>query len=638
MREIIYQGKRYEETDTELQQAIAVSGMYFFRYYFRDRLVIVAETTVQRFGCRRFYPDMPKSFADEIVCEEDQPAFYEMYEAIDRGEKKATAVFGLKNGAGTVRVVLSVFEADENGAPVVLVGMVEDVTDELAKEREDRERERKYNEQQAIFRSINRALSSNYNNVYLVDMEDGSANAYQISGEIRKEYGGTFERGEYAPFIRLYVSRTVYEPDRALFAPIIDLDALRESMEKDNSYTFNYRILRDGKVQYFKCRAVRTDIGGRAYCTMAFRDINNEVIQELKQKTILEEQKALLEQQKTALEEQKTLLEEQTTTLEEQKLLLEEREVQLRKALVSAESANKAKTTFLSNMSHDIRTPMNAIIGYTTLAMKHSDSQKQVQDYLVKIMSASNHLLSLINDILDMSRIESGRMLLEEVECNLSEIMHGLRDILQADMKSKRLNFYIDTVDVFNENVICDKLRLNQILLNLLGNAVKFTQPGGTISVRIFQKPTDRKGFANYEFHVKDTGIGMSEEFLTRIFEPFERERNSTVSGIQGTGLGMPITKNIVEMMGGTIAVASKQGEGSEFTVEIPMKTLSAQDAQVRVEELEGAHALVVDDDFNTCDSVSNMLIQMGMRAEWTMSGKEAILRTRQAFGRNDGY
>ncbi|MCC8105749.1 MAG: response regulator [Clostridiales bacterium] len=617
MREIIYQDKRYEETDNELQKAIAVSGMYFFRYYYQDRLVIVAETTVERFACKRFYPNMPQSFAEEIVCEEDQAAYYGMYEAISCGEKKASAVFGLKNGRGTVRVVLSVFEKDENGGPAVVVGMIEDVTDELAKERENKARERKYTEQQVIFKSINRALSSNYNNVYLVDLDDGKVNAYQISGEIRKEYGATFEKGDYSAFIRLYVSKTVYEPDRPLFDPIIDTDSLRKSMQIDNSCTFNYRVLRDEKVQYFKCRAVRTDIEGRTYCTIAFRDINSEIIQELKQKTILEEQK---------------------TALEEQKSLLEEREAQLRKALASAESANKAKTTFLSNMSHDIRTPMNAIIGYTTLAMAHSDNQKLVQDYLVKIMSASNHLLSLINDILDMSRIESGRMLLEESECNLSEIMHGIRDILQADMKSKRLNFYIDTVDVFNEHVICDKLRLNQILLNLLGNAVKFTQPGGTISVRIFQKNAERKGYARYEFHVRDTGIGMSEEFLTHIFEPFERERNTTVSGIQGTGLGMPITKNIVEMMGGTIAVTSRQGEGSEFTVEIPMKILSAQEAEVKVEELEGAHALVVDDDFNTCDSVSTMLIQMGMRAEWTMSGKEAILRTRQAVSRNDEY
>ena len=237
-----------------------------------------------------------------------------------------------------------------------------------------------------------------------------------------------------------------------------------------------------------------------------------------------------------------------------------------------------------------------------------------------------------------MSRIESGKIELEEVECSLSEIMHELRNIFQADIMSKRLDFYIDTVDVFDENVICDRLRLNQILLNILGNSVKFTEPGGSISIRIYQKPGKSEEYGKYEFHIKDTGIGMSEEFLAHIFEPFERERNSTVSGIQGTGLGMPITKNIVEMMGGTIEVTSSKGNGTEFIVEIPMKKVTSEAVEINVQELEGARALVVDDDFNTCDSVSNMLIQMGMRAEWTMSGREAILRTRQAVNRNDEY
>lgn len=305
-------------------------------------------------------------------------------------------------------------------------------------------------------------------------------------------------------------------------------------------------------------------------------------------------------------------------------------------ALSRAEAANMAKTTFLSNMSHDIRTPMNAIIGFTTLATTHINNTEKVRSYLEKIMSASNHLLSLINDILDMSRIESGKIELEEVECSLSEIMHELRNILQADIMSKRLNFYIDTVDVYDKNVICDRLRLNQILLNILGNSVKFTEPGGSISIRIYQKPGKSEEYGIYEFHIKDTGIGMSEEFLARIFEPFERERNSTVSGIQGTGLGMPITKNIVEMMGGTIKVTSSKGNGTEFIVEIPMKKVTSKAAEINVQELEGARALAGDDDFNTCDSVSNMLIKMGMRAERTMSGRKAILRTRQSVNRKE--
>ena len=212
-------------------------------------------------------------------------------------------------------------------------------------------------------------------------------------------------------------------------------------------------------------------------------------------------------------------------------------------------------------MSHDIRTPMNAIIGFTSLAATHMDNPEQVRDYLSKITTSSNHLLSLINDVLDMSRIESGKVKIEEKETSLPEVMHDLKTIIQADIASKQLEFYIDTADVVNEHILCDKLRLNQVLLNLLSNAMKFTKPGGIVSVRVLQKGSTPEGWAFYEFQVKDTGIGMSKEFLEHVFEPFERERTSTVSGIQGTGLGMAITKNIVDMMGGTIT-AARRGKG----------------------------------------------------------------------------
>lgn len=1018
MRETIYEGKYYQEPDCETQEAVSAGGIHLFRYYPKESLVIVAEITMEKFSCKRFYPNMPDSFADDMVYDGDRSVFCHMYQAISDGEKKSTAVFRLKDGVTYVRVVLTVLETDEHGNAATVVGMVEDVTSEIIREEENKNKERALYEDQVRLISINKALSSNFNNVYLVDLKDGSTRSYDISDVIKKEYGNMFSKGSYTPHIQFYIQKSVYKPDRELFEEISDVEHLREALADTGSHTFNYRIVRDEKIQYFQCRAVKVEIENRDYCVIAFRDINAEVLEDMEKKTFLEEQMAVIsglsaeyysvmlvdyqkdtvsiqraregdgrligdffsgystwsegirayadtqvadekeafyaamstealrnheedysyvykkttdegylylrfkvvyaelgkgyriavvgtknidkeirqeieqrmqlrdalnksEQYKNAvlaeaiiiyeinltknrIEEemweeidgkrtellsvagmavpadydafQKCWTEQQVISeykevyqkntdreyllkrfeeghaestfefravtglgvetymrhtifmvqdeesgdviaycnvknITEQKL----RELQMRQyeqlfvvtaaniytgilqieldtqetkrvmirdgkiiaedmgcwekyleyhlsfvhpddregaaeelgigklnrmavnekniisyksitknkdgkyksfftniyltqmdgkrygiivtidntstvekemrqkeliedALARAEAANRAKTTFLSNMSHDIRTPMNAIIGFTTLATTHIDKKELVQDYLGKIMSASSHLLSLINDILDMSRIESGRMQLEEVQCSLSEIMHGLRNILQADMKSKRLNFYIDTVDVFHENVICDKLRLNQILLNLLGNAIKFTEPGGNISVRICQKPAKNKEYANYEFHVKDTGIGMSEEFLMHIFEPFERERTSTVSGIQGTGLGMPITKNIVEMMGGTIQVQSRKGEGTEFIVELPMKKVEAGDVEIKVAEMEGVHALVVDDDFNTCDSVSNMLIQIGMRAEWTMSGREAILRTKQAVSRNDAY
>ena len=307
-------------------------------------------------------------------------------------------------------------------------------------------------------------------------------------------------------------------------------------------------------------------------------------------------------------------------------------------AVAAAETANRAKSTFLSNMSHDIRTPMNAIIGFTTLAISNIDDKNRVKDYLSKTLASSNHLLSLINDVLDMSRIESGKIHLEEVEVNLSDVLHDLKTIVSGQIYAKQLELYMDAMDVTDEDVYCDKTRLNQVLLNLLSNAIKFTPAGGTVSVRVRQLAGKVRGCGQYEFRVKDNGIGMSPEFAQKIFEPFERERTSTVSKIQGTGLGMAITKNIVDMMGGTIEVQTAQGKGTEFIVCVPMRAQTEQRPVEKITELEGLKALVVDDDFNTCDSVTKMLVKVGMRAEWTLSGKEAVLRARQSIEMSDAY
>ena len=316
----------------------------------------------------------------------------------------------------------------------------------------------------------------------------------------------------------------------------------------------------------------------------------------------------------------------------------QELNAKLQVAVEKAESANCAKSTFLSNMSHDIRTPMNAIIGFTTLALSNIDDTDRVKDYLGKTLASSNHLLSLINDVLDMSRIESGKNHLEEVEVNLSDVLHDLKTIVSGQIYAKQLELYMDAMDVTDEDVYCDKTRLNQILLNLLSNAIKFTPAGGTVSVRVRQLVGKVRGCGQYEFRIKDNGIGMSQEFAQKIFEPFERERTSTVSRIQGTGLGMAITKNIVDMMGGTIEVQTAQGKGTEFTVCVPMRAQTEQRPVEKITELEGLKALVVDDDFNTCDSVTKMLVKVGMRAEWTLSGKEAVLRARQSIEMSDAY
>ena len=317
---------------------------------------------------------------------------------------------------------------------------------------------------------------------------------------------------------------------------------------------------------------------------------------------------------------------------------LEEQNRKLEIALRHEGAANRAKREFLFNMSHDIRTPMNAIIGFTSLAATHIDNREQVLDYLKKISTSSQHLLSLINDVLDMSRIESGKVKIEEKAVHLPDLVHDVRSIIQPNVAAKRLSLFIDTMDIEDEDIITDPLRLNQILLNILSNAVKFTPTGGMISIRIAQKNGAPKGCVCYEFRIKDNGIGMSEEFQKHIFEEFSREESSTVSGIQGTGLGMSITKNIVDLMGGTIAIESELGKGSEFIVDLCFARCEQKVEQRQLPQLEGLRALVADDDTDTCLSVSTMLSKIGMRPEWTISGKEAVIRTKYAVEQGDEF
>ena len=317
---------------------------------------------------------------------------------------------------------------------------------------------------------------------------------------------------------------------------------------------------------------------------------------------------------------------------------LEEQNRKLEIALQHEGAANRAKREFLFNMSHDIRTPMNAIIGFTSLAATHIDNREQVLDYLKKISTSSQHLLSLINDVLDMSRIESGKVKIEEKAVHLPDLVHDVRSIIQPNVAAKRLSLFIDTMDIEDEDIITDPLRLNQILLNILSNAIKFTPTGGMISIRIAQKNGAPKGCVCYEFRIKDNGIGMSEEFQKHIFEEFSREESSTVSGIQGTGLGMSITKNIVDLMGGTIAIESEPGKGSEFIVDLCFALSGQRVEPKQIPQLEGLRALVADDDTDTCLSVSTMLSKIGMRPEWTISGREAVIRTRYAMEQGDEF
>ncbi len=476
---------------------------------------------------------------------------------------------------------LFVLTKDELSGDILGLVLLKDITEQKVKQEENlRQME------------LIQGLSMDYASVYLVNFKEDTFTPYRVSNVIAQEFGGKFRKiGKYGDCINLYVDKMVYPNDRELFAKFRDVKSIQEQLRNRQFIDINYRVVRNGSIlEYYKMKIARiTNDEDISEVLIGFKSVDEEIKHEMMQKKLIED------------------------------------------ALVQAEHANQAKSIFLSNMSHDIRTPMNAIIGFTALASTHIDDKEKVQDYLKKIMSSSNHLLSLINDVLDMSKIESGKIQIEEKECNLSDVMHDIKAIIQPQIYSKNLDFYIDTVDVVDEDIYCDKLRLNQILINLFSNAIKFTAPGGVITVRIKQTSEAPVGYAAYEFSIKDTGIGISPEFLANIFKPFEREKNTTNSGIQGTGLGLSITKNIVDMMGGTIDVKSEVGKGSEFIVKLNFKLQQERNKVLLIKELEGLRALVADDDYTICESVTKMLRQIGMRSEWTVSGKEAIIRAKMA-------
>ncbi len=467
-----------------------------------------------------------------------------------------------------------------------------DCTEQKLKEKKERA------EHEHHQRELFQALSIDYNLACFFELDTGKGFPLRLDENDSSMFHSVFT--EEIPFIdsmELYIQKFVYSEDQEMLREASSQDTLKRELSEKKLYYVNYRAFIDSEIKYYQMKVVRAGTWkSRRGIVLGFRSMDEEIRDEIEKRNLLQD------------------------------------------ALQQAERANKAKSVFLSNMSHDIRTPMNAIVGFTSLALTHIDRKELVAEYLKKITTSGNHLLSLINDILDMSRIESGKIHLDEELCLLPDILHGLHSIIQADVHAKQLELYMDAVDVVDEEIYCDRLRLNQVLLNLLSNSIKYTCAGGTVTVRIIEKKGYSSDYANYEFHIKDTGIGMSKEFVSHIFEPFERERNSTTSGIQGTGLGMAITKNIVDMMNGSIEVKSEKDVGTEFIVSFPFRLHEESKEIPIIPELKDCRALIVDDDFNTCDSVSYMLQQIGMQAEWTLSGKEAILRTRQAITRKNSY
>ena len=521
------------------------------------------------------------------VVEEDRDGLLEKIKSLKEEGDSVSVEYRVRRKDGEIRYVMGNVKLMREKEELRYQRFLLDCTARKLQEEENERRQA----------ALVQALSIDYRIVCFFDLENGTGQPLRVEEDSR-QFLEAFERKlSFQESMEFYIQEYVCEEDRDMVRQAVSEDKIEQGLLEGKQHHVNFRTKGSGVPEYNQMKIVRAGLAEeRRSIVLGIRSVDKEIRSEMEQRGHLKD------------------------------------------ALMQANRASKAKSVFLSNMSHDIRTPMNAIVGFTSLAMKHIDNRDRMEEYLKKIMTSGNHLLSLINDVLDMSRIESGKIRLEEKACSLPEILHGICNIVQADVHAKQLELHVDTMDIRNEDIFCDKLRLNQVLLNLLGNAVKYTGAGGAINMRITEKAGAPEGYATYEFSIKDNGVGMSAEFVEHIFEPFEREMNSTVSGIQGTGLGMAITKNIVDMMNGTIEVESELGEGSTFTVSFTFQIREKEKEEQDIPELKNCRALVVDDDFNTCDSVSYMLGQIGLRAEWTLSGKEAVLRTKQASMRKDGY
>lgn len=375
-------------------------------------------------------------------------------------------------------------------------------------------------------------LSIDYESILYVDIDAGILQPYQISKRIHDPFKNrcyVYEFSEFSWFGSFYIEKWVHEEDREYFSRVTDLKYIEKKLSKQKVYHVNYRIVQNGKIEYLQLCIVNVgSIEGSAQTVIGCRSIDDEIRHEMEQNRILEE------------------------------------------ALNHAKASNKVKDIFLANMSHDIRTPMNAIVGFTALAKTHMEDEEKLTGYLGKIEESGGHLLQLLDDVLELSRLESD-IHIEDTECDLYEVVRHVQRIIQPRAEAKGLAFLLDMDAMPHHVVYGNRQYLVQLLLRIAGNAVKYTESGGRITISIVEQKTSHD-FASYRFIIEDTGIGISESFLEHIFEPFERQRNTTMSGVYGTGLGLTIVKNIVEMMGGTIEVSSAAGQGSRFIVTLSLR------------------------------------------------------------------
>lgn len=434
-------------------------------------------------------------------------------------------------------------------------------------------------------------LAAEYSSVYHIDLNTNIVVPYRYDEITNKRFGRYNNKGfPYTRASQKYISEVVSLKDRAKMMNFASVANIRKALAKKKSIVMQYQSDIDGKLEYYEAKFVKASVKGEIVqqVVLGIANIDKDVRKEKECKQKLEE------------------------------------------ALSVAQAASRAKTNFLSSMSHDIRTPMNAIIGYTALAKSHINDKNLVWDFLGKIEQSSDHLLSLVDNVLDMSCIESDKIILDEKPENLFKIIQTIQNFVQTDVRSKNLDFFVDTINLNEANIFCDKLRLSQILLNVVSNAVKYTPNGGTISIRVKETAILRTGYAAYEFHIKDTGIGMSESFLRTIYEPFSRATNSEINGVQGTGLGMAIAKSLVDLMEGRIEVTSEEGKGTEVVLYFEFKLQDiCNEACENEKKLDAVFAgkkiLVVEDNAMNREIAIDVLEDLGVVVDSADDGVVAV-------------
>ncbi len=520
----------------------------------------------------------------QSVLDEDKPILRAAITSLKNVGDSCDVEYRARHKNGSIVHVLGNIKLIQENGQLCYQRFLLDVTSQKLQEQET------YRRQLALIQ----ALGIDYNIVGTFDLKTGLGIPLRLElpESIAQRLGYQLDKElPFSEFMARYIQELVYEPDRDTLYRFTSPEQLSQALDERRVAYQDFRVMLDGEIKFYELKAVRTGTwGSHQDVVLGIRSVDEATRSEMKQRQLLED------------------------------------------ALAQANRANKAKSTFLSNMSHDIRTPMNAIVGFTALAQNHIQEITKVAEYLTKIHASSDHLLRLLNDVLDMSAIESGKMQLSEAPCSLPDILSELKDLVQVDTQNKQLRFTIDHAAVVDTEVYCDKLRLDQVLLNIISNAIRYTPSGGSVTLTVTQSPAPEMGYQVYTFRLQDTGIGMSPEFLERIFEPFERERNSTTSGIQGTGLGMAITKNIVDMMNGAVRVTSVQGEGTTVTISVPFRL--SQEAAADSESVhtvsdpshrgDGKILLVEDNDLNR--EIAEVILQdAGFTAETAENGKVAL-------------